>query len=123
MLIDTQCITLTDSNFQSEVLEAQMPVLVDCWASWCDSFQRVNPILNELAIDFAEQIKVGRLNVATSDWLAAHYRVRVVPTLLFFRNGQVVKRVIGSGSKSELANQLKTLLASSCLSRSRIACL
>jgi thioredoxin 1 len=123
MLVTTRCIGLTDDNFTFEVLETPTPVLVDCWASWCGSCQPMNPIFEELAIEFGEQIMVGRLNVATSKRLTALYSIRAVPTLLLFQNGQVIERVIGSPAKQYLTNKLNALLASSHSSRSRMACL
>ena len=148
MLVSTQCILLTDDNFQTEVLEPQIPVLVDCWASWCGAFHPIDPTIEALAIEFTGQLKVGRLNVCMAEKLAARYGIRVVPTLLLFKNGQVIERVIGSVAKQRLANKLNALLtgnqvadshltgsqvadrqvadrqvASSHSSRSRIACL
>ncbi|PSB24320.1 thioredoxin family protein [Stenomitos frigidus] len=123
MLVTTQCILLTDANFQSEVLEAQVPVLVDCWASWCGSFHQMNPIIETLAIEFAGQIKIGRLNIAASEQLAMRYDIRAVPTLLLFKDGQVMERVIGSVSKQRFADTLNALLPGSYSSRSRMACL
>jgi thioredoxin 1 len=122
MLLTARCITLTETNFQAEVLEAQMPVLVDCWASWCGSFHQMNPIIEELAIEFAGHLKIGRLNVGSSEKLAARYGIRAVPTLLLFQDGQVIERVIGSVSKQRFANKLNALLAGHS-SRSPIACL
>lgn len=123
MFETTQCIKLTEHNFQSEVLATQMLVLVDCWASWCGSFQQMNPIFEELAIEFAKYLKVGRLDVGSSEKLAARYGIRAVPTLLLFKNEQVVERVIGSVSKQHFTNKLNALLPSIHVSRSRIACL
>ena len=122
MSIHTQCIRLQPDNFQAEVLEAKMPVLVDCWASWCSSFQRVNPVLSELAIEFAGQIKISRLDIAQVDQLAAYYGIRAIPTLLLFQDGQVMERVVGSVSSTELANRLRTIIVGNS-HRSQIACL
>lgn len=123
MRVNIQCITLIDDNFQREVLEAQALVLVDCWASWCGSLQQINPIFEELAIEFAEHIKIARLNVAVSQKLSVHYGIRAVPTLLLFNAGQVVGRVIGGVSKPTLVNKLNALLTGNDSSRSQIACL
>jgi len=144
MVIKTQCITLTEDNFQAQVLEIRVPVLVDCWASWCSSFQWINPIFEKLDIAFAGQIVIGRLNVATSEKLAARYGIRAVPTLLLFQDGCLLERMIGSvseqdltrkldamlspkmiGSRSEqaFAKKLDTILPVRNSSRSRIACL
>lgn len=124
MSFNTPCITLTNDNFKSEVLNAQTPVLVDCWASWCGSFHQINPLLSELAIEFAGQITIGRLNIATAEVLATRYGIRAVPTLLLFQNGQVVERLIGSLSKPKLVSKLSALCpVIQQARRSLIACL
>lgn len=123
MLENTPYTTLTHDNFQSEVLEAEALVLIDCWASWCGSFQQINFIYNELAVEFSSQIKVARLNVATSEKLATYYGIRVVPTLLLLKHGQVLERVIGNLSKQDLASRLSTLLHNNDSSRRQLACL
>ena len=123
MLVNTPCMRFTEDNFRIEVLESQVLVLVDCWASWCCTLQEFNVIFNDLAISFDGQIKVGRLNIATSQQLASHYGIRVVPTLLFFQDGQMVERVVGSLSQQQLANKVSALLTVKPLHRSQIACL
>lgn len=123
MLVNTPCIVLTEDNFQSEVLAAKTPVLVACWASWCAASESANPIFSELAIEFAGHVKVGRLNVATADRLAERYGIRAVPTLLLFKDGQVLERIIGSVDKPTLAGKLTALLLGRHSSRSRMACL
>jgi thioredoxin len=122
MLMSTWHILLADNNFSSEVLDAEVPVLVDCWASWCGSLQWVNPVFNELMIAFGGQIKIGRLNIATSEKLAAYYDIRAVPTLLLFQNGKLVERWIGSVSGQVLTSKLNGLLSGSNSNRSRISC-
>jgi len=123
MLLTAQCITLSEQNFRSEVLAAQTPVLINCWASWCGSFQPMDSVYDELAIAFAGQLKVARLDVATADKLAVHYGIRAVPTLLLFHRGQVLERLIGSVNRQDLAGRLSLFLAGQHSSRSRIACL
>lgn len=109
MRVTAPCILLSEDNFQSEVLDSQRPVLVDCWASWCGSSRRISPLLDELLIEFAGRIQVGRLNVAESETLAAQYGIRAVPTLLLFQQGQVQTRVTGSMSKQALVQQINAL--------------
>jgi thioredoxin 1 len=123
MLLKTLCITLTEANFQAEVLDSRIPVLVDCWASWCRSLQQVNPMFDELAIELTGQVKVGRLNIAAAENLAAHYGIRAVPTLLLFKDGQMLERVVGSADKQSLTRQIRTLQPGTDANRSRIACL
>lgn len=111
MLVNTPYITLTDDNFQSEVLESETLVLVDCWASWCSSSPQTNPVIEALAIAFAGQIKIGRLNVATSEEMRIRYNIRAVPTLLVLKEGQLLERVFGSPSQQNLASRLSAFLA------------
>ncbi|MBC7971824.1 MAG: thioredoxin [Verrucomicrobia bacterium] len=96
---------------------------VDCWASWCGSFQQINLVIEDAAIEFAGQIKVGRLNIVKAEVLAARYGIRAVLTLLLFSNGQVLEQVIGGVSSLALTNKLNALLLVSNSSKSRIGCL
>lgn len=121
MFSKIQLITLTEANFQTEVLTSQKLVLVDCWASWCGAFHQINPAYHNLAIAFLPHIKIGRLNIALSHSLETHYGIRVVPTLLIFQNGQVVERIMGSLSQPDLTRKLSVLLAGVPTSRSRVA--
>jgi thioredoxin 1 len=120
MFLDTQTLTLTEANFQAEVLDAKKLVLVDCWASWCGFFRPINPACCELAIAFSESIKIGHLDIAKSNNLAIQYKIRVVPTLLIFKHGQVITRLIGSLSQADLAYTLSTLVSSSSARSSQI---
>lgn len=116
-------VTLTEQNFQQEVLENPTLVLVDCWASWCGSCLTISPVIHRIAIEFVGQIKIGRLNIATAKGLADQYQIRAVPTLLFFKDGQLLERFIGGVSKQELTAKLDTLLVDRYSNRSPIACL
>jgi thioredoxin 1 len=118
MLLQTPFLTLTDNNFQAEVDQAQVPVLVDCWATWCMPQYSINPIFDNLALEFAEQILIGRLNIAVSEQIAAKYDIRAVPTLLIFSHGKVVCRRIGVASQHEISQQLNILLLDARLNRS-----
>jgi thioredoxin 1 len=122
MFPNTQIMMLTDANFQAKVLNAQKLVLVDCWASWCGAVHQVNPAYHELAIAYPQPIKIGCLNIALFDQLGTHYRIRVVPTLLIFQNGQVVDRVMGTISYPDLTHKLNALLSGIPTVRSRVAC-
>ena len=122
MSMNIQHMALTENNFQSEVLAAPSLVLVDCWASWCSPFQPINPLLAELPISIAQQIKVGRLNVAMFTKLADDYGIRAVPTLLVFQNGQLLERLIGQIAQPTFVSKLGTLLTGTPSNRSQIAC-
>ncbi len=121
MLLRTQRIVLAEDTFPFEVLEAEVPVLVDCWASWCGSFQWIDPVFNELAIAFNGQIKIGQLDVSTSEKLALRYHIRAVPTLLLFKDGRLLERWIGSVSQQVLTRKLNDLLLGSNSNRSRVS--
>jgi len=103
-------ITLTDDNFEHEVLNSTTPVLVDFWAPWCGPCRMVGPMIEELATSFAGQAKVGKLHVDEHVRVATQYRIQAVPTLLFFKEGQVVDRVVGVVPKQELVDKLNALL-------------
>jgi thioredoxin 1 len=121
MLLKPQFLTLTDANFQTEVEQTQVPVVVDCWATWCMPQHTINPVLHNLSVEFAERVPIGRLNVAESEQSASKYDIRAVPTLLIFSHGKVVYRTIGAASQHEIAQQLNTHLLLSGKSRSLIS--
>lgn len=102
-------VTLTDDNFKDEVLEAGQPVLVDFWATWCAPCRQIAPIIEELAEDFDGRAKVGKLDVDNNPQVAQQYGVRSIPTLLFFKNGEVEDQLIGAMAKRELSKRLEAL--------------
>ena len=105
-----QYTTLTDANFQKEVLENSQPVLVDFWADWCGPCHMVAPAIEELAADFEGRAKVGKLDVDANGKIAGQYGIRSIPAILLFKDGQVVDQVIGVAPKSELTNKLNGLI-------------
>ncbi len=94
-------ITLTKENFEQEVLRSDKPVLVDFWASWCGPCRMVSPIVDEIAEERSD-IKVGKVNVDEQQMLAAQFSVMSIPTLLVFKNGQVVNQVVGARPKQQI---------------------
>jgi thioredoxin 1 len=110
MTHNAKYITLDGDNFKTEVLEGAGPVLVDFWASWCGPCHVLSPVIEELAVDFEGRAKVGKLNVDDNADVAAQYRIRSIPTLLFFKDGQVVDQVVGAVPRRVLADKLLALL-------------
>lgn len=105
-----QAIELTDANFDS-VVQGDQPSLVDFWAEWCGPCRMIAPTIAELAEDFDGRAVVGKVNIDDQPRIAENYKVRSIPTLLFFRNGEVVSQVIGVQPKEKLAAKLESLLA------------
>ena len=102
---------VTDNNFQAEVLESDTPVLVDFWAPWCGPCRIVAPVLEQIADERGEDLKIVKLNVDDNQQTAAQFEVLSIPTLILFRGGQVAKKVIGAYPKRKLEAELEPALA------------
>ncbi|MBE3571977.1 MAG: thioredoxin [Moorella humiferrea] len=109
-MANANIITLNEANFKAEVLEAQVPVLVDFWAVWCGPCRMIAPLVEELAEEYKDRMKVGKLNVDEYQGLAAEYGIMSIPTLLLFKNGQVVTRMVGYQAKDKLVQVIEKYL-------------
>jgi thioredoxin 1 len=103
-------IVLTQDNFKTEVLDSQVPVLVDFWATWCGPCKAIGPILTELAQTYAGRAKIGKVNSEQQAELAGEYGVISIPTLIFFKNGKPVDQIIGAVPKNVISKKLDALL-------------
>jgi thioredoxin 1 len=93
---------LTENNFENEVLRSDKPVLVDFWAEWCAPCKAMNPVIEDLAKEYGDQLKVAKVNIDESNDLAAQFNIRSIPAFLFFKEGKVVAELIGAASKATL---------------------
>ncbi|WP_307252221.1 thioredoxin [Moryella indoligenes] len=100
-------ITLTEVNFENEVLKSDKPVLVDFWATWCGPCRMLSPVISELAEEYEGRVKVGKVNVDEQQELAMQYRVASIPTVILFKDGQPVQTSVGARPKAQLEAMLK----------------
>jgi thioredoxin 1 len=101
---------VTDTNFQSEVLESEVPILVDFWAPWCGPCRVVHPILEEMSAERGDDLKIVSLNVDDNQQTAAKYEVLSIPTMILFKDGAEAKRVVGALPKRRLEAELDPVL-------------
>jgi thioredoxin 1 len=104
-------LTLMDSNFDTEVLKSDMPVLVDFWAEWCGPCKMMAPTVDAVATEYAGKLKVGKLDVDSNGGTAMRYNIRGIPTLLLFKGGQVVDMRVGAVGRSEVLKMLQPHVA------------
>ena len=101
---------LTDSNFEELVLKSDKPVLVDFWAEWCGPCRMVGPVVEELSKEYDGKAVIGKLNVDNNAQVSMKYGIRSIPTILFFKNGNVVDQVVGALPRAEYERRLKTVI-------------
>lgn len=105
-------LTFTEDNFEAEVLKSDSPVLVDFWAEWCGPCQMLGPTIDELATEFKDKVKVGKVNVDNAGNLASQFGVQNIPTVILFDNGEAVERIVGAKRKDDYAEVMNTRLGS-----------
>ncbi len=100
---------ITEENFDSEVLSTTVPVLVDFWAPWCGPCKMIAPIIDQIATEMGAAAKVGKVDVDECSAIASRYNVRSIPTLLFFKNGEIVDTIVGATSKDAIMARLRQI--------------
>jgi len=101
---------VTDETFDSEIVNSTMPAMVDFWATWCGPCKMIGPVVEELAGAYKGKIKIAKMDVDNNRKTPARFGIRNIPTLIFFKGGEVVATIVGSQSKTSLEEQLKKLL-------------
>jgi len=101
---------LTDSNFKKEVLESELPVLVDFWAAWCTPCRMIAPIIEELAKEYDNKVKIGKVDVDENPDTASRYGIMSIPTLVFFKEGKAMEQIAGAQNKTELKKVIEANL-------------
>lgn len=104
---DSKPLVITDQTFERDVLQVSgRPVLVDCWAPWCGPCRRIAPVMDELAAESQQRYRIAKLNVDENQLIASRFQIASIPTMLIFRDGQLVERLIGLQSKAVIAERL-----------------
>jgi len=101
---------VNEANFDEIVIKSSKPVLVDFWAEWCGPCRMISPIVDEIGIEYADKIVVAKVDVDNNNAIASKFGIRNIPTILFFKNGQVADKQVGAVPKSTLVNKLNALI-------------
>ncbi len=101
---------ITVASFDAEVMQSDVPVLVDFWAPWCGPCRMIGPVVEKISDDYADRLKVCKVNVDDEQALAEKYRVKSIPTLYLFKNGEVVNRLVGARSYEDLVAEINKVL-------------
>jgi thioredoxin 1 len=110
MVDESGLLHVNDKNFAEEVLSAQLPVLVDFWATWCGPCRSISPIIEDLAKEFTGRIKVTKLNVDENPAIPSQYGVRGIPTLILFKGGKILDQIVGAVPKARLITMIEKAL-------------
>ena len=105
-------IEVTDSNWEDQVINSDIPVMVDFWADWCGPCKQIAPAVHELAIEYDGKITVGKLDVDNSPDIAMKYNIRSIPALIFFKGGEAVHTIVGARPKAALKKEIDSVLSS-----------
>jgi thioredoxin 1 len=103
-------VTITDANFESEVIKSDIPVIIDFWATWCGPCKAIAPIVEELAGEYNGKVKVGKLDVDDNQQSAIKYGVRSIPTLLIFKDGKLNNTIVGAVPKAQIVQKLNAVV-------------
>ncbi|MCK9624872.1 MAG: thioredoxin [Bacteroidales bacterium] len=101
---------INDSNFEDTVIKSDKPVIVDFWAPWCGPCRMIAPIIEELSSEYEDKVLIAKCNVDESSDVPMKYGIRNIPTLVFFKNGEMVGRLVGAVSKSEIKNKIESFI-------------
>ncbi len=107
----SSALTITEEGFQSDVIDSDIPVLVDFWATWCGPCRMVAPIVEELAEEYDGRLKVGKVDVDTQQKIASDFGIRSIPTLLLFKDGKVADQIVGAVPKKQLVEKVESILS------------